>query len=90
MCGKLSLIETAEVINRAQIFIGIDSGPAHMANAMKVKSIILLGKYREITNYMPFSGNFANGIDSKIIYDSNTQCSAIEVDEVFNLINYFK
>lgn len=84
LCGKLSLIETTEVIKRAQIFIGIDSGPAHMANAMKTKSIILLGKYREITNYMPFSGNFANGIDSKIIYDSDMVCSEISVETVFD------
>lgn len=87
LCGELSLIETAEVINRSKIFIGIDSGPAHIANALKVKSIILLGKYREVTNYMPFSGNFANGINSNIIYNSKTKCSEIEIEKVFNLIN---
>ena len=84
LCGKLSLIETAEVIKRAEIFIGIDSGPAHMANALGVKSVILLGKYRNVTNYMPFSGNFANGINSKIIYNSKIKCPEIEVETVFS------
>ncbi|MES2798110.1 MAG: glycosyltransferase family 9 protein [Bacteroidota bacterium] len=84
LCGKLSLIETAEVINRSKLFIGIDSGPAHMANALGIKSVILLGKYRKITNYMPFSGNFANGIKSKIIYNPEIRCSEIEVNEVYD------
>ncbi len=83
LCGKLSLIETAAVIKNSKLFVGIDSGPAHMANAFKVKSVILLGKYRNIKNYMPFSGNFANGINSEIIYNSEIKCSEIEVDEVF-------
>lgn len=82
-CGKLSLIETAGLIKRSGLFIGIDSGPAHMANAVKAKSIILLGKYRKITNYMPFSGNFANGINSKIIYNPEIKCSEIAVGEIY-------
>lgn len=87
LTGKLSLIETAEVIKNCSLFIGIDSGPAHMANAFGVKSVILLGKYREITNYMPFSGNFANGFHSKIIYNSKIKCSEIEVDQVLSQVN---
>ncbi len=88
-CGKLSLIQTAEVIKRSQLYIGIDSGPAHMANATKAKSIILLGKYRDIVNYMPFSGNFANGIDSKIIYNPKIKCPEIEVEEVYENLQRF-
>jgi heptosyltransferase III len=85
-CGKLSLIETAEVIKKSKIFIGIDSGPAHIANAVGAKSVILLGKYREIVNYMPFSGNFANGINAKIIYNSKIECSEIEIAEVLTTL----
>jgi heptosyltransferase III len=84
LCGKLNLIETAAVIKNANLFMGIDSGPAHIANALKQSSIILLGKYRNITNYMPFSGNFANGINSKIIYDSKLKCSEIDVETVLS------
>ena len=87
LCGKLSLQQTAEVIKKCDLFIGIDSGPAHMANAVGAKSLILLGKYRQIANYMPFSGNFANGINSKIIYDKNIKCPDIEVETVFSAFN---
>jgi heptosyltransferase-3 len=30
LCGQLSLLQTAEVIRQARLFIGIESGPAHM------------------------------------------------------------
>lgn len=84
LCGKLSLLETALVIQKSDLFVGIDSGPAHFANALKVKSLILLGKYRNITHYMPFSGNFALGIDSKIMYDAKIKSADIEVENVYD------
>lgn len=63
-----SLQETANVIAGASLFIGIDSGWAHVANALGVPGIILLGKYRAFERYMPYSGNYQQGINSKIIY----------------------
>lgn len=83
LCGKLSLMETAQVIQKSDLFVGIDSGPAHFANALKVKSLILLGKYRNIIQYMPFSGNFALGINSKIMYDSTIKSADIEAENVY-------
>ncbi len=85
-CGKLNLTETTTLISRAFLYIGVDSGPAHMANAVETKSVILLGKYRDIEQYMPFSGNFAQGINSKIIYNKNVKCGDIEITEVLNAI----
>src|ERR1700724_1755134 len=34
LCGRLSILAPAEVIRRSRLFIGIDSGPAHLANAV--------------------------------------------------------
>ena len=45
LCGKLSIQQTAEVMRRAALFIGIDSGPAHIANAVGSPGVILLGGY---------------------------------------------
>jgi heptosyltransferase-3 len=58
LCGQLSITETAELIRRARVFIGIDSGPAHLANAVGTQGIILLGKFRDHERYMPFSGPY--------------------------------
>jgi heptosyltransferase-3 len=59
LCGALGLLETAEVIRRAVLFIGIDSGPAHLANAVATQGVILLGTYANFRTYMPYSGGFA-------------------------------
>jgi len=56
LCGKMSLLEMAEIINRAVMFIGIDSGPAHLANAVGTKGVVLLGRYRNFQRYFPYSG----------------------------------
>ncbi|MDA4630492.1 hypothetical protein NZA98_05080, partial [Escherichia coli] len=58
LVNKTPLLATAEVIRRAKFFIGIDSGPAHMANAVGVPGIILLGRIGVFRNYNPFSGHF--------------------------------
>lgn len=61
LCGQLSILETAEVIRRASLFIGIDSGPAHLANAVGTPGIVLLGPYLGVDDYMPFSGRYQDG-----------------------------
>jgi heptosyltransferase III len=67
LCGKLSLLETAEVIRRARLFIGIDSGPAHLANAVGTRGVVLLGHYRIFRSYVPFSGGYADGSSAELL-----------------------
>ena len=67
LCGKLSILESAEVIRRASLFVGIDSGPAHLANAVGTYGIILMGSYLGFERYMPFSGPYRTGEMAEII-----------------------
>jgi heptosyltransferase III len=67
LCGKLTVLETAETIRRAQLFVGVDSGPAHLANAVGARGIILLGRYKHYENYMPFSGNYENAQSAEVL-----------------------
>lgn len=67
LCGQLSLLESAEVIRRARLFIGVDSGPAHMANAVGTRGLVLLGKYRIFDHYTPFSGDYARGTTATLL-----------------------
>ena len=61
LCGRLSVLETAEVIRRARLFIGVDSGPAHIAHAVGTRGVILLGAYRNFKRYTPYSGAYVDG-----------------------------
>ena len=82
LCGQLSLLETAEVIRRSELFIGIDSGPAHLANAVGTPGIILLGSYFRFPTRMPFSGTYSDPQKCRIIRAKGSM-SDISVDEVF-------
>jgi heptosyltransferase-3 len=82
LCGRLSMLETAEAIRRADLFIGVDSGPAHMANAVATPGVILLGRYRNFRHYTPFSGDYANGRRATVLHAEGPP-TELTVDEVF-------
>jgi len=82
LCGKLSILESAEVIRRAKLFIGIDSGPAHLANAIGTYGIILTGDYLGFEKYNPFSGAYGDGSNAFILY-TNGPAAAVQADNVF-------
>ncbi len=77
LCGQLSLLETAEVIRNARLFIGIDSGPAHMANAMNTEGIILLGQLFDFVDYLPYSGRYKRGEGVTILNDFGHPCAEL-------------
>ena len=81
LCGRLSLVETAEVIRRAAYFIGVDSGPAHLANAFKIPSVILTGQYRDFKHYMPYTGYLRDHAGEMVI-QWDDPAAGIPVDEV--------
>jgi ADP-heptose:LPS heptosyltransferase len=68
--GKKSLQKIANLIKDSKFFIGIDSGFAHMANALDTDGLVLIGRFkRGITDtkrYNPFSGKYAH--PAHIIY----------------------
>lgn len=66
-CGKTTLLEVGQIIQSADLFIGVDSAFAHFANALSVPGVILLGKYKIFERYIPYTGNYANGINAEII-----------------------
>ncbi len=45
VCVRAGIAESAEILRRAALFIGIDSGPAHLANTVKTPGGILLGRH---------------------------------------------
>jgi ADP-heptose:LPS heptosyltransferase len=89
LVDKLSILQTAEVIRRAELFIGIDSGPAHLANALQRPSVILLGPLAYFNQYMPFSGFFTkHDPQVKIVRSLKRRVADLTVDEVKEAVNY--
>lgn len=86
LCKQTSIIETAEVIQRADYFIGLDSGPSHLANAVGTYGFILIGQLKNYHNHRPFSGNYDNGSNATIIRNSEGACSELSFDEVLEEI----
>jgi len=68
LCGQLSILQSAEVIRRCILYLGTDSGPAHLANACGTYGIIALGHYRNFQRYLPYSGGYANGSHCELLY----------------------
>ena len=86
LCGQLSIVQSAEVIRRSLLYLGSDSGPAHLANAVGAYGIILLGYYRHFKKYMPYTGNYGEGKNSELIYHEGT-VTDLPVDRVLSAID---
>ena len=84
-CGQLSILSAGELIKRSSMFIGLDSGPAHIANAVGTYGIILMGDYYQFKNYQPFSGGYMTGHNATIIR-SKGQVSSISTENVKNCL----
>lgn len=84
-CGKISISETAEVIKRASTFVGVDSGPAHLANAVNTPGVILLGPYRGSKRFLPYTGMYADSSMTELLYADNG-LDTLTVDEVYQAI----
>jgi heptosyltransferase-3 len=84
MCGKLSILETAEVIKRAKYFIGLDSGPSHLANATGTFGIILMGSLNDFPTYNPYSGSFGRQENAFFVRQTGSPCSEMSYEFVRN------
>jgi heptosyltransferase-3 len=67
LCGTLSLMETAELIRRSAFFIGVDSGPAHMANAWRRPGLLLFSRFFGSDTFNPFEGLYAEHAETVIL-----------------------
>jgi ADP-heptose:LPS heptosyltransferase len=89
LSGKLSILDSAELLKRSTLFIGIDSGPAHIANSVKAKSLILLGVFKDFKQYNPYSGFYSKeGHHLKFVRNIVGPASKIELVEVIEALNY--
>ncbi|MBU2838315.1 glycosyl transferase [Acidithiobacillus thiooxidans] len=89
MRGKTTILEMAEIIRRSALFVGIDSGPAHIANAVYTPGVILLGTLGNFKKYMPYSGYYSSNCDSvRIIRNVYGPAKDITVEDVYDGVKY--
>jgi heptosyltransferase-3 len=62
----------AKIISGADFFLGIDSGPTHIANAFEIPGLILLGDFKNFKNHMPYSGAYELGRATVYHYPNGT------------------
>jgi heptosyltransferase-3 len=67
-CGKRALSEVANLIKDSTLFMGVESGFAHFANALAKEAVILIGRQNNFQRYMPYSGKYWKERDTNIVY----------------------
>jgi ADP-heptose:LPS heptosyltransferase len=65
LCGRLSPRETAAAMRRAQLFIGHDSGPMHLAAALGVRCVCMFGDFNKPRAWHPY------GAQHRIVHSLN-------------------
>ncbi|MDP9158668.1 MAG: glycoside hydrolase family 99-like domain-containing protein [Acidobacteriota bacterium] len=89
LVNRTSLLQTAEVIRRARFYIGVDSGPAHFANAVETPGIILLGRIGFFRQYTPFTGFYASrSPEVRLVRNFTGAVAEIPLDEVIEATRY--
>jgi len=82
LCGKTDLETLAGVIKKASLFVGIDSGPAHIAAACGVPAIILFSGTNDRHQWAP------RGDLVRIMYPGDGKnLSSLDSESVFRVVD---
>jgi ADP-heptose:LPS heptosyltransferase len=89
LVNRLPILQTAEVIRRARLFVGIDSGPGHLANALNVPGVVLLGQFHYFRQYCPYTGFYASSTPLvKLVRNRVGSAAEIGAEEVAEAVRY--
>jgi heptosyltransferase-3 len=69
LVGKTSLPETMKIMKGASFFIGLDSGPTHIANAFMLPGLVLNGEFLNFKTYVSYSGMYKNSPKVKVLFN---------------------
>jgi ADP-heptose:LPS heptosyltransferase len=70
------------VISKTRFFFGVDSAFAHIANALRINGLIIMGQYRAFTDHVPYTGYYATG---HIVRKKFEPANSVSVDDVIAL-----
>ena len=81
--GKTSVMTMMKLIKNAQFFIGLDSGPTHMANAFEIPGLVLCGEFSHFKTYMPYSGFYQDQEKTKVLFNTKGAANGLSLEEVW-------
>lgn len=82
MVGRTDLRQLTAIVRSARLFVGVDSGPAHLANACKIPGVILFGSFNNFRNYQVYSGWFLQKENVRIVHSPEGRVAYISVESV--------
>ncbi len=89
LTNRIPILQSAEVIRRARFCIAIDSGPAHLANAVLTPGVVLLGQLGYFRSYNPFTGYYASELPGvRIVRNPTGPVSRIPLADVQEAVRY--
>ena len=83
LVGQTSLPETMKIMKGASFFIGLDSGPTHLANAFMLPGLILNGEFLNFKTYMSYSGMYKNSQKVKVLFNESGLAKDLPFDAVW-------
>jgi heptosyltransferase-3 len=83
LVGQTSLKDMMKIIRSADFFIGLDSGPTHMANAFQIPGLVLCGEFSFFKTYMPYSGFYQDQIKTKILFNEIGPANGLPLELVW-------
>lgn len=83
LVGKTSLQEMMKIMKGASFFIGLDSGPTHIANACMVPGLIINGEFLNFKTYMSYSGMYKNSQKVKVLFNDKGIAKDLPFDTVW-------
>lgn len=91
-CTKIrDFQEIASIIKRADCFVGVDSGFAHIANCFKVQAVLIFGRYKNFRKPMVYTGAYKDKNVAKILYAESGIASEVELEKVYSSVkNWFR
>ena len=90
LVGKTSLSETMKIMKGASLFIGLDSGPTHLANAFMLPGLILNGEFLNFKTYMSYSGMYKNSQKVKVLFNENGMAKDLPFNTVWEELKQLK
>lgn len=85
LCGRYRLDQYGYLISRSALFVGVDSGFAHVANAVGTFGVILLGHYLRFERYTPYSGRYGRGEGCLILHHEGP-LSGLDAEEAIHAV----
>jgi heptosyltransferase-3 len=89
LAGKLTLRQTAAIMQQLDFYIGVDTGPTHIMGTMNKPMVVLYHNFASSELLKPLENKLFTAIDHPVKEHGNNQTDMLDitVDTVYNTVN---